>query len=102
MGISEVPVYVLCGAGALMSSAGANPDVGLKAAVTVMCRSIEDATKSFGKGLGVNHKVVKLHLQSLAARAAQYKAGAGSPFADTPLQLEEIGAGQIAVRIPGM
>jgi len=101
-GISEVPVYVLHGAGALMAAAGANPDVGLQSAITAICRSIDDATKCFGKGLGVNHKVVKLHLESLAARAAQYKAGAGSPFADTPLQLEEIGAGQIAVRIPGM
>jgi len=99
-GLAEVPVYVLYGAGALMAAAGANPAVGLQQAVTAMCRSIDDASKSFGKVL--NHKVVKLRLEGLAARAAQYQAGGGSPFADTPFTLEEVGAGEVAVRVPGM
>jgi hypothetical protein len=99
-GLAEVPVYVLCGASALMSAAGANPDVGLQSAVTAMCRAIEDATKSFGKVMST--KVVKLRLESLAARAAQYKAGSGPPFADTPLALEEVGASEVAVHVPGM
>merc|ERR1712072_582263 len=99
-GLAEVPVYVLCGAGALMGNAGANPDVGLQQAVTALCRAVDEATKSFGKVL--NHKVVKLRLENLAARAAQYKAGGGSPFADTPFTLEEVGAGEVAVKVPGV
>lgn len=99
-GLAEVPAYVLYGAGALMSAAGANPDVGLQQAVTAMCRAIDDATKSFGKVL--NYKVVKLRLESLAIRATQYKAGGGSLFADTPFTLEEVGAGEVAVKVPGV
>jgi len=99
-GLAEVPVYVLQGAGKLMAEAGANPDVGLAQAVTALCRAIDDAMKSFGKVL--NHKVVKLRLENLAARATQYKAGGGSPFADTPFTLEEVGAGEVAVRVPGV
>lgn len=101
-GISELPCYVLHGLGALMAAAGANPHVGLQQAVTALCRAIEDATKSFGKALGANHKVVKLRLEAMASRAANYKAGGGPPFADTPLTLEEIGPGEIAVRVPGV
>merc|ERR1712070_54791 len=99
-GLAEVPVYVLYGAGALMSTAGLNPDVGLQQAVTAMCRAMDDASKSFGKVL--NHKVVRLRLEGLAAKAAQYKAGGGSPFADTPFTLEEVGAGEVAVMVPGV
>lgn len=98
-GLAEVPVYVLHGAGALMATAGNNPEVGLQQAVRAMCRAIDDATKSYGKGL--SHKVVKLRLENLAARAAQYRAGGGSLFADTPFMLEEVGAGEVAVRVPG-
>lgn len=65
-----------------------------------MCRVLDEATKSYGKVL--NHKVVKLCLESLATRAAQYKAGGAPPFADTPFTLEEVGAGEVAVRIPGV
>merc|ERR1712070_316579 len=99
-GLAEVPVYILHGAGALMSNAGLNPDVGLQQAVTAMCRAMDDASKSFGKVL--NHKVVRLRLEGLAAKAAQYKAGGGSPFADTPFTLEEVGAGEVAVMVPGV
>jgi hypothetical protein len=99
-GLAEVPVYVLHGAGALMLNAGNNADVGLQQAVMAMCRAIDEATKSFGKVL--NYKVVKLRLEGLAARAQQYKAGGGPPFADTPLTLEEVAAGEVAVKVPGM
>jgi hypothetical protein len=99
-GLADVPVYVLQGAGALMVAAGANSDVGLQPAVKVMCRAIDDVTQTFGKVL--NHKVVRIRLESLATKAAQYKAGGGSPFADTPFTLEEVGAGEVAVKIPGL
>jgi len=99
-GLAEVPVYVPCGAAALLAAASANSDVGLKPAVMAMCRILDEATKNFGKVL--NHKVVKLRFESLATRAAQYRAGGGPPFADTPFTLEEIGAGEVAVRIPGV
>lgn len=99
-GVADVPVYVLHGAGALMQAAGANADVGLKAGVLSICRTLDDAHRTFGKVL--NHKVVKLRLENLATKAAQYKAGSGAPFADTPLTLEEVGFGEVAVKVPGV
>jgi hypothetical protein len=99
-GLAEVPVYVPCGAAALLAAASANADVGVMPAVIVLCRVLDEARTTFGKVL--NHKVVKLRLESLAIKAAQYKAGGGPPFADTPFTLEEIGAGEVAVKVPGV
>jgi len=98
-GLAEVPAYVPCGAAALMQAGTTNADVGVKSAVIALCRVLDEAVVSFGKVL--NYKVVKLRLENLAVRASQYKAGSGPPFADLPFQLEEIGAGEVAVKVLG-
>jgi hypothetical protein len=100
-GIVDSPVYILNGGGALMAASCGNADVGLPAAVSLLVRAIEDVRERYGKV--VNHKVVNIRLESLAARAMQYRTGGGSMFEDTPFTLQEVGAGEVAINVvPGL
>lgn len=99
-GLTEDIVYVLHGGAALMAAAGANRNVGPAAALSLLCRALTDVAHNYGKVL--TQKVIKLHIESLATRAVQYRAGGGSLFAETPFVLEERGAGEIAVVLPGV
>lgn len=94
------PMLVTSGASALMVNAGINNDVGLAPAVIAMSRALEAARQRVSNALSV--KAVKLRLEMLAAKAGQYKNGDGTPFADTPFTLEDRGADEIIVKVPGM
>jgi len=97
-GISESPVFVLSGSREFLGSAKANPQVSNKSMVVMLARLLEDAAKTFDQLL--NHKAVELRLGSLAALAKGYRS-AGVPFEDTPYTLEEVGPGQVTVRVAG-
>merc|ERR1711879_117412 len=99
-GLADDCVYVLYGGAALMAAAAANREVGPVAALSLLCRLMADVAHSYGKVL--NQKIIKLRLENLAAKAVQYRPGGGSLFADTPFKLEDWGAGEIAVMVPGI
>jgi hypothetical protein len=99
-GLSDDIVYVLYGGGALMAAAGGNRDVGPLQALMIVSRALADVSHHYGKVL--TQKVVKLRIESLAARAVQFRSTGLSLFAETPFVLEDWGSGEIAVLIPGI
>lgn len=99
-GLSNVPVYVLVGGSAFFPACRNNPDIELGAAVMMMTRILDTAAKSFDRSL--HHKICKLYLDGSAACASQYSARVGTPFADLPFQLEEVGHDEVVVKFPGV
>jgi len=97
-GIADVPVYAPIGAAALLIAAQKNTSVGLASGVAALCRVLGAASRTFDRSL--SHRVVRLQLKSLAARAQKHTQG-GRPFEETPFTLEEQGQGDVLVSTAG-
>lgn len=97
-GLSEAPAYVLEGGGLFLAEAYENDQVPLESGVKMLARILEDASRTFGTSL--KHKVVRLSLEGLPARARAFRVG-DVGFEDLAFTLEEKSPGEVAVRVAG-
>lgn len=96
-GIQEVPAYMMLQAGKMLQCAKQNDDVALHAVIRIAARVLDDAARSFDKGM--KDKVVKMHFDNFVRRATEFRAG-DLPFEDTAFVIEEVG-GELLVRCAG-
>jgi len=92
-GSGDTPVYVLRGAGALLSRASASAQV--TPVLRKLCQVFEDLARSFDRVM--NHRTVNVHLESLE----RVLRDGGASFEGAPFVLDEIGPSLVELRVPG-
>lgn len=98
-GCSELPAYVLLGAGRFMDSAVSNPDIGLQSAITLLARMLEDLARGFDKMASRSNRMVRVDIGAVSRRAREFTRGL--PFEDLPFRFQETVSGIISVEFAG-
>lgn len=96
-GMTDCPAFILVGAGAMMSKACSNATLGAEAGVKMLVRILADVAKTHDKSQ--SHKVIQVHVEEIVDLANRFRPG-GAPFEDTPIVLEDLGMGEVAVHVP--
>jgi hypothetical protein len=93
-GVNDWPCFTLDGAGELMAYAQPGGTINLAAAIKFLIKVLKEAAKMFDRTH--TNKVMKLQLADIAELASTWSGE--QPFEETPLVLEDLGAGDYAVR----
>lgn len=101
-GCVESPVYILLGAGRYMEAAASDDvfSVGVPAALILLTRILEDASRHFHRALSINQRMVHIDLHALAKRAQEHRGG-GVPFEDIPFTLKQVEPCSVIVELAG-
>mmetsp|Transcript_46386 Transcript_46386/g.93613 ORF Transcript_46386/g.93613 Transcript_46386/m.93613 type:complete len:498 (+) Transcript_46386:1-1494(+) len=97
-GVSEMPVYVLAGAGALLGLAASQGQAQLQVAVGVVVRVLKDTSHMFDRLLS-HRRMVSVRLAELVVRARER--GSAAALEGLPLSLEDLGQGEGVVHVAG-
>jgi len=92
-GVASSPAILLIGGAELMAQAMSNPVIGLRPAVKLFCKLLEQVSDNCANNQSLQ---IKVHLDSLVHRAREFSGGA--PFEDTALKLDMLGPAEIVVR----
>lgn len=99
-GVSDSPAYILVGASKFMEAAHLNKALGLRPAMLLLARILEDAARHFDHVVNMNQRMVEITFSTLGKRAREYAPG-GVPFEDTPFTLVETGPVSATLRMAG-
>lgn len=87
-GVSESPVYFLCGASELFKEAQKSQHISSDEVVRLLARLLDEASLAFNKAM--NQKVIKLHLGALVAGVQLFQRSEENSFSDIETVLQEL------------